>query len=421
MLLSFNDIHFHFFYNSVKIVRDSFRGLAMKSQLILLSKSIYINLIRITSQLFKKKNTNIIFLLSFPTTSDYILRKMYNEFGSKVIICYTKNCLELANQYKELGCKIIPLDRILQLLFQAVPIISGSRMIFCDNYYAFLAGIDFYNNTEVIQLWHANGAIKLFGLEAKYSQQVSKFDKKRYVKVYEKFTRYVVSSKKMAYIFEKNFKVPVSFLSFGYPPTDFFFNIHAINEAKKMFKEKFGFDRKVVLYAPTYRENKTVCPIDFENLSNKLNDEWLILVKAHPHDKELLNNISNKKNIVTDFKGLNLQQILVSIDCLVTDYSSIPFEFSLANQNGRLIFFCYDLEEYQQNVGLEQDFLAQFSKEIIHTEKELIKEINNLKTTDFSQFNQIWNEFSNGNSSDQLIEWMKQQYENRKNHGNSSR
>jgi CDP-glycerol glycerophosphotransferase (TagB/SpsB family) len=391
----------------------------MKSQLLLVSKSIYIYLIKITSRIFKKKNTNIIFLLSFPTTSDYILRELYNEFGSRIIICYTKNCFELANQYKNLGCKIISLDRIIQLLFQAIPVISGSRIILCDNYYAFLGGINFHNDTEVIQLWHANGAIKLFGLEAKYSKQVSKFDKKRYLKVYEKFTRYVVSSKKMAHIFEKNYKVPISILPFGYLPTDFFFNSGAINEAKKIFEEKFGYNKKVLLYAPTYRENKTTYPLDFDNLSTKLNDEWLIFVKAHPHDEELISNISNKKNIVTDFKGLNLQQILVSTDCLVTDYSSIPFEYSLANQSGRLLFFCYDLEEYQQNVGLENDFMNQFSEQIFLTEKELITEINNIKTTDFTQFNQIWNEFSNGNSSDQLIEWMKHQYEDRKNHGNS--
>ncbi|MCD5003738.1 CDP-glycerol glycerophosphotransferase family protein, partial [Enterococcus saccharolyticus] len=313
------------------------------------------------------------------------------------------------------------INRLDILISKIIPLLKGSKIIFADNYFAFLGEINFDSETEIVQLWHANGAIKTFGLEAQYTKLASKIDINRYKKVYSKFTKYVVSSKKMADIFEKNYQTKISILPFGYIPTDNYFDKSWIEEVKLKFKQKISNSKKILLYVPTYREGKSNLQIDLSRISKELGDEWIFLVKAHPHDKTFQDKIRNEKRIVSDFQKMSIQELLPSVDCLITDYSSIPFEYTLANPMGKIIFFCHDFEYYQETVGIEPDFFEWAPGPILTEEKQLIQEIKLMSSSNFEQFNQLWNEYATGNSCQQLIEWVEDQYENRKNHGDSNR
>lgn len=134
------------------------------------------------------------FLLSFPSASQLALQTLFDNFSEELVICYTKSSKELASYYQKNGCLTYNIDDFPVLLKDIVPMVTNSQLVFCDNYYAFLAGINFQARTKVVQLWHANGAIKTFGLEAAYTKKVSRKDQQRYLEVYKKFTHYVVSS-----------------------------------------------------------------------------------------------------------------------------------------------------------------------------------------------------------------------------------
>ncbi|KFN91004.1 CDP-glycerol: N-acetyl-beta-D-mannosaminyl-1,4-N-acetyl-D-glucosaminyldiphosphoundecaprenyl glycerophosphotransferase [Tetragenococcus muriaticus PMC-11-5] len=150
------------------------------------------------------------------------LQLLYEHFPDKLVICYEKNTKELAEFYENKGCPIYCIDSFSVLIKDIVPMVSGSKLVFCDNYFAFLARTTLVPDANVVQLWHANGAIKLFGLEAKYTKNVTKKDRDRYMEVYHKFTHYVVSSRKMANVFAKNYHQTINKLPFGYLPTDLF-------------------------------------------------------------------------------------------------------------------------------------------------------------------------------------------------------
>ncbi|EOT29626.1 CDP-glycerol glycerophosphotransferase family protein [Enterococcus saccharolyticus] len=377
-----------------------------------LSKDIYLKLVKKSADKTKLPHQKIVYLLSFPSTSSYVLKKLYEKFGNKLLICYTKDGLELAQQYKNKGCTIYNIDHFPTLLKDVVPIIVGSKVILCDNYYAFLAGVRLSSETVVVQLWHANGAIKSFGLSANYTKNVSSKDQKRYLDVYQKFTHYVVSSEKMSEVFANNYQQPIVSLPFGYLPTDYYFDDTWLATSKKKFDTQFLTKKKIALYVPTYREKYAKIPLDFSKISNTLGSEWLLFVKAHPHDKQLENELRKEKTIITDFKGMSLQELLPSVDCLITDYSSVPFEYSLANPNGKIIFFCYDLLEYQNSVGLEKDFTTWAPGRIVKNEKELLQEIQHSNYRKLDTFNQLWNEYVNGKAANQLVEWVNNKYEN---------
>lgn len=380
--------------------------------IISLSKDIYIRLVKKSAAKTKTTHQKVVFLLSFPSTSQYVLQKLYEKFGDRLLICYTQDGSSLAHKYKKRGCTIYNIQHLPTLLRKVVPAVVGSKMVLCDNYFAFLAGITLSKDTAVVQLWHANGAIKSFGLNANYAKGVSAKDKKRYTDVYRKFTHYVVSSEKMANIFASNYQQPIVSLPFGYLPTDYYFDADWLATTKNNFESYFSKKKKIALYVPTYRENNAEVPIDFAKVQKTLGAEWLFFVKAHPHDSQLAKRLQQEENIITDFKGMSLQELLPSVDCLLTDYSSVPFEYSLANPKGKIIFFCYDFLEYQNLVGLEKDFSVWAPGKIITTEAELLHEIQQPKREKLETFNQVWNEYAQGTAASQLIEWVNKKYEN---------
>ncbi|WP_269318372.1 CDP-glycerol glycerophosphotransferase family protein [Tetragenococcus muriaticus] len=45
------------------------------------------------------------------------------------------------------------------------------------------------------------------------------------------------------------------------------------------------------MYVPTYREHQSEVPLDFFSLKSQLSNEWVIMVKPHPHDQELYQKV----------------------------------------------------------------------------------------------------------------------------------
>lgn len=376
-----------------------------------LFKSLYLFVVKIRSNITFKKHEKVIFLLSFPSTSEIIVEAIYNELGRNLIICYTSDASELAFDYKKKGCDVYPIDSFNALISRVVPLVTGAKVVLCDNYFAFLGSINSSKDKEIVQMWHANGAIKYFGLEAKYTQSRSKMDEDRYKKVYERFTHYIVSSDKMGEVFARNYRVKINMLPFGYPLTDNYFDADWIKEKKNLFKQKFPTSKKVLLYAPTYREEYSKIKNKFNEIVNELQDDWLIFIKPHPHEELKYRILNHEDRMILDFKGLSLTEILPSVDCLITDYSSVPFEYSLANNNGRMIFYCYDFSEYDHIVGIEKDFKDWAPGDIVFDEKELLKAINAENGFSFDKFNNEWNQYANGTSRKRIIEWIRNQNE----------
>lgn len=378
----------------------------MKKIILSASKGIYIWLVRKASHRKLLLKNKLVLVISFPETSSIFIEKIYENMGNNFVICYTEKTKALAKQFKNKGCEIYNIDSFFTLLVKIVPVINNASLVICDNYFPFLAGISLNKKRKIIQIWHANGAIKTFGLEAEYAKKESIQDKRRYKEVYKRFTHVMVSSLKMAKIFEKNYKNKYEILPFAYPLTDLYFDNDWLNKSKKKFEMNFFSNKKILLYVPTYRENNNKNPINFSRLSNELGEGWRILAKAHPHDYLLQDKLKKEESIISDFKGMSLNELYPFVDCLVTDYSSTIFEYSLANPSGKIVFFCYDIEEYRQSVGIEPDFEEWAPGNIVTTENELINAIKEPQPKNFDTFNKLWNEYVQGNSIKQLMEWI---------------
>lgn len=270
-----------------------------------------------------------------------------------------------------------------------------------------------FGRFKIIQTWHGT-PFKKIGVDTanKYTLRRKPF----YFLLKKEFKSYkmIISSskevsKKLSFAFG-NKKVFVT----GYPRNDIFFNKKLIFED---YITKFNLSKykKIILYAPTFRDNYlNVTPFS-NNFLIKLNkylkiNNFLFLIKKHPLENSLniplkLSNILDVSNNSEDIQG-----ILVYTDLLITDYSSVSFDFVITNKP--IIFYSYDYNEYLEKCReAYYDYYKTMPGPFANNEEDLFKLI---KTIDYwfskkdyklkyKSFKDKFNKYNDGNSSKRLI------------------
>ncbi|WP_170158489.1 CDP-glycerol glycerophosphotransferase family protein [Aquisalibacillus elongatus] len=286
--------------------------------------------------------------------------------------------------------------------------LATSKFVFIDNYYGFLSATSFRDSVKCIQLWHANGAVKKFGLEDPSIRFRSRRAYDRFLKVYNRFHYIVVGSKKMEDIYKEAFAAnDQQFLRTGIPRTDLFFNQELHQEVKESIKLNYNIpnDKKVILYAPTFRDTQLKqhsIKLNINKVYQELKDDYVLLLRLHPAILKKYNNNYPEFIIdVSDYPELN--HLLFVCDYLITDYSSIPFEFSLLEKP--MIFYPYDLEEYAKTRGFWARYEELVPGPIAKQTDELIDIIKNheFNMDDVKRFSNEWNEFNDGQASEKLV------------------
>lgn len=202
----------------------------------------------------------------------------------------------------------------------------------------------------------------------------------------------------------------------GYPRNDFLYNY--TDKDIKNIKEKLNIkndDKKIILYAPTYRDNQHSTEIgytyktqiDFDKLQKELSDKYIILFRAHWLVAQSF-DFEKYKNFIFDVSNYDdINHLYVISDMLITDYSSVFFDY--ANLKRPIIFYMYDLEDYRDNIrGFYLD-LKELPGEIIRDEEELIEKIKFANTKfeyndKYEIFNKKFNYLDDGQASKRVIE-----------------
>lgn len=125
---------------------------------------------------------------------------------------------------------------------------------------------------------------------------------------------------------------------------------------------KIDYGVRTLLYAPTYREGadrRTTSDqinygLDYAELHKCLTEvfggDWRILIRFHPkiHDYSM----PNYSYCIDATKYPDMQELLVAVDSMITDYSSSIWDFSFTNKP--CFLFCEDLEEYIEKRGFNK-------------------------------------------------------------------
>lgn len=373
--------------------------------------SLYLSMFRFIFfclKLFPVKE-KVSFVVSFGDNSQYVYDKMKTE-GIKlpvIFICQglTKNRVSVRDN--DIALSFHPAN-ILEFI-HSIYHLATSKYIIVDNYFGFLAVCSFKKEVTCVQLWHAAGAIKKFGLADQSITERSGRAVKRFLSVYHKFNKVVVGSDEMSLIFQEAFGISENRIwKTGIPRTDFFFDKQRKSTSLKELTPLLPNNKKTILYAPTYRDNELEVfqlKLDLAKLQKELSQDYIIILKLHPAIRREVDYEKEYPGFIYDFskKNFHVNEILLVTDYLITDYSSIPYEYALLNKP--MIFFPYDLEEYTKERGLWDDYERIVPGPIVKNTSEIISIIQN-QSFDLSriqEFSAQVNKYSQGNSSYNLL------------------
>ncbi|MBP3225797.1 MAG: CDP-glycerol glycerophosphotransferase family protein, partial [Methanobrevibacter sp.] len=223
------------------------------------------------------------------------------------------------------------------------------------------------------------------------------------------------TSDKIKGYYSEAFQMPESKIkALGLPRMDYYFENHDLDKIKEGFLKRYNIsqDKKIILYAPTFRdESKFNNVFDYLNL-NKFNevfsDEYVLALRLHPKIKNFYQDDISSRGQYVDVSDFESEQELMLIsDILITDYSSIMIEYAILNRP--IIFFTYDLDSYLANErGFYYDFKTTVPGPIVYTSDELIDLIVNAdfdksKISGFvkTQFDEI-----DGQSSKRVVDFL---------------
>ena len=202
----------------------------------------------------------------------------------------------------------------------------------------------------------------------------------------------------------------------GYPRNDYLFNY--TKEEIGELKQKLGIpkDKKVILYAPTWRDNQHTTGVgytynlnlNFDKLKEKLEKDYVIVFRTHYFVSNSF-DFEKYKGFIFDMSNYDdVNDCYILSDIIITDYSSVFFDY--ANLKRPMLFYMYDLEEYK---GKLRDFyfgLDELPGPIVKTQAELENEILNIHNYEniykdkYEKFNNKFNYLDDGQASKRVIE-----------------
>lgn len=264
-------------------------------------------------------------------------------------------------------------------LFKTSFHIATSKIILLDDFYPLIYPLKIRRKADLIQVWHAAGAFKTFGF-SRLGRPGGPSPRSRNHRNYTKAT---VSSEGVREHYAEGFGIDEERIyPTGVPRSDIFFDADYKEYVVNVLYNKYPFlkDKKVILFAPTFRGNGQASAhfpfetIDMKGLYEELHEEYVFLFKIHPFVKNKLTIPYEYQDFfydLSEFREIN--DLLLVTDVLLTDYSSVCFEFALLNKP--MLFFAFDVEKYIQERDFYYDFFDFIPGPLIKTSKEIIDHI----------------------------------------------
>jgi len=313
--------------------------------------------------------------------------------------------------FKKVGPGLMGKVKYLFHMMRAAYYMATSEFFLIDDYYFPVYTVKLRKGTEIVQVWHACGAFKKFGYSTLDKNYGANNDYIKYIPIHTNYSHVLVSSKEVAKYYAEAFNMSEENIEpIGIPRTDLFFDKEKQAKSKEKLYNRYPKlkNKNLVLYAPTFRgtsQSNAKLDIDFdlEEVLNNLPKSTILGLKMHPFVKTRIDD-SKYDNLIDLSDYDNINDILLIADMLITDYSSVVFEYSLLEKP--IIFYSPDRDLYKE----ERDFYYEYESfvpgPILSNTKELIKEINN---KDFDkdkiiEFKEKFFDYLDGNSSKRFIE-----------------
>ena len=242
--------------------------------------------------------------------------------------------------------------------------VASSRLVIVDDYFFPIYPVKKRPGVTIVQVWHACGAFKRFGratLEAEWGADQIFL---KWVPIHSNYDLTLVSSASIAPIYAEAFGQSTETISaaFGIPRTDVLLPSPRRDAAERAVRERLGLrdGRTTILYAPTFRGadlKEAVAPelLDIAALHRALGSEYRLILRLHSFVKSAMRIPPEVGDFVVDASAEpDANEVLLAGDILVSDYSSIIFEYALLNRP--MAFLAPDLAAYERERGFFFDY-----------------------------------------------------------------
>lgn len=292
-----------------------------------------------------------------------------------------------------------------------VYLLATSDIVLMDDYFGLLAQLGISPDTKLIQLWHAGSGFKSVG----YSR-FGRYGSPKLSNAHRKYTYVITGSKQLAHVYAEAFGIEESaVVPTGLPRIDTFLDeertkkvvadFHAANPELK--------GKKIVLFAPTFR-GKSIGDahypydrIDFAKLHEVCGDKYVVLFRMHHFISEKVPIPEQYRDRLLDFASFpDTNDLLHVTDVLVTDYSSVIYEYTLLDKP--ILFYAYDKDTYSVVRGFHRDYDSVAPGKICTTFDELLKALQDedFDLSKIAQFRKENFDFVDTNSADRVIDWL---------------
>ena len=234
------------------------------------------------------------------------------------------------------------------------------HVVICD-YYLPAASCKKRKGTTLTQLWHSGGLMKKFAYDS--TQDI---DPSYTGNPFANYDNVTISAPCCREVLAHAMRMNENkFFATGLSRTDVYYDDVYNSTCEREFFERYpqAKGRTIILWAPTFRGTAASAELVGEDavlsLSEKLGDDYFVVMKVHPHtDKH--RHISTT-NIPTE-------RLLPVTDLLITDYSSVLFDYLLYERP--FVLFAPDLWQYELERGLYVDYRS-FPAKVVENGDEL--------------------------------------------------
>lgn len=251
-----------------------------------------------------------------------------------------------------------------------------------------------------INTWHATIGFKSIGLwrDKEFSQMaylVSKNDS-------DMIDEVVIDSEWCAEMYPKGMIYNGDYLWAGAPRCDVLYGNR--EKYKEQFRQKYGLSRdsKIVMFAPTFREEKTkgkrnifseAWTLDFKqllkNLEIRFGGTWYLCLRVHPQLASMVSEYRDetlKGRLIDASKADDMYEILAAMDVFITDYSSAAMDASYAHIP--VFIYADDIENYVNRRGSMLWNLSVDSKKDVTNNKKMTPNIDVILPYSIAQSNE---------------------------------
>ncbi|WP_306669281.1 bifunctional glycosyltransferase/CDP-glycerol:glycerophosphate glycerophosphotransferase, partial [Staphylococcus gallinarum] len=269
----------------------------------------------------------------------------------------------------------------------------------------------------ILSTWHGT-PLKRLVFDMENVTSANKNYKKDFYNQSRNWDYLIAANKYSEQIFESAFMYPKeNILTYGYPRNDILHNY--TSEYKQHIKEKLNLptSKKVILYAPTWRDDefhsagnyKFKLQMDLNRMRKEFGEEYVIALRMHYFISDNI-DLTGFEDFAYDFSKYNdINDLYISSDILITDYSSVFFDF--ANLRKPILFFTYDIEKYKSMLrGFYIDVNNDLPGPLLRTNDELIEAIKQIDLTvekykeKYETFYQKYCYLEDGNATKRIVD-----------------